>query len=686
MRKLLILLCFLPFALKAETYYVATTGSDSYDGLAAAYVSGTNGPWATWQKSINTAVAGDTVYYRGGVYMPSSKTLGYAIINYNPGAGYGHNGTYGNEIVHINYPGEIPILDGSVASTTSPAGNYGIAMTEVSHVKFIGLTIRNVRQLALGGTIAGIYGSDCGNMWFERMNIHNIGGEGFWMRGYDTLYLTNCDSHHNCDTLGDEVHTAGGMGDGFLLSSRATSAADSVKTLYMYGCRAWECTDDGFDMNVQETYVEKCWSWNNGAVIGGPGGVGFKTNTGLVRIPTKKIFKNCITAYNQYASGGGIYFTNFEEGLGTIYAYYNNFSYYDSRLTASFTPGDFDIDNFNAQHANNIAYHAQASYIASFDAAGANYQTYPYAHLYTNTYRIQSGTITGRCETNPAFSLSDADFVSLDTSELATARNADGSLPSIDFGTLVAGSDLIDAGTYVGIDTIGSGADLGWKEYGIASADSALKYILSFSLAEQTGVAVIDSAAKTVDIKVEAGTNVTALIATFTLSEGATAAVGATPQVSGTTANNFTSPVTYVVTALDGSTQNWTITVTVEDNPIATVTTTSATYTAITASVTGRINSANGGTLTARGVCWSTSNTSPTVSDKHTTFTPYVGTFTDVIRGLKGNTTYYVRAYATTSEGGTSYGDAISFTTDTHNVSTQGGKPVVHNGQIVVIK
>ncbi len=37
--------------------------------------------------------------------------------------------------------------------------------------------------------------------------------------------------------------------------------------------------------------------------------------------------------------------------------------------------------------------------------------------------------------------------------------------------------------------------------------------------------------------------------------------MGTTAQVSGVTANNFTSPVTYIVTAADSSTQNYVVTV-----------------------------------------------------------------------------------------------------------------------------
>ncbi len=100
-------------------------------------------------------------------------------------------------------------------------------------------------------------------------------------------------------------------------------------------------------------------------------------------------------------------------------------------------------------------------------------------------------------------------------------------------------------------------SDLGF--YGLKTGND----ILSFSFEKQTGPAEIDATAHTVDIEVSQTATVTNLIATFTLSEGATAAIGATDQVSGTTENNFTSPVTYTVTAEDGTPQDWTVTVTV---------------------------------------------------------------------------------------------------------------------------
>ena len=82
--------------------------------------------------------------------------------------------------------------------------------------------------------------------------------------------------------------------------------------------------------------------------------------------------------------------------------------------------------------------------------------------------------------------------------------------------------------------------------------------ILTFVLAGQTGDAVINTTDHTITIEVTTGTDVSSLKPTLTLSESATV----TPDTSST--QNFTSPVTYTVTAENGyTTQEWVATVTV---------------------------------------------------------------------------------------------------------------------------
>jgi hypothetical protein len=104
---------------------------------------------------------------------------------------------------------------------------------------------------------------------------------------------------------------------------------------------------------------------------------------------------------------------------------------------------------------------------------------------------------------------------------------------------------------------------------------------------------------------------------------------------------------------------------------LPTLTTTGATSITSTTSVSGGSITSNGGaTVTSRGVCWSTTP-NPVVTGNHTTDGNGIGTFTSSITSLTPATLYYVRAYATNSEG-TAYGTEISFTTTitTNNLPT----------------
>jgi len=96
---------------------------------------------------------------------------------------------------------------------------------------------------------------------------------------------------------------------------------------------------------------------------------------------------------------------------------------------------------------------------------------------------------------------------------------------------------------------------------------------------------------------------------------------------------------------------------------VATVTTdpavTNITHLAATAG--GTVVNAGGAAILARGICYST-NPNPTITDPHTTVTGTLGHFTSSLTGLTPNTAYYVRAYATTSNGN-GYGDVVPFTT-----------------------
>lgn len=123
-------------------------------------------------------------------------------------------------------------------------------------------------------------------------------------------------------------------------------------------------------------------------------------------------------------------------------------------------------------------------------------------------------------------------------------------------------------------------------------AKSTYKDIRSFSINGVAGTIVN----KTIAVTLPYGTDVTALVATFSIT-GVNVKVGSTIQVSGSTANNFTNPVIYTVTAQDDSTQDYTVTVTLAEQ----------TYT-ISGKVSGDIVSGVTITLTGTGSAFTTTD------------------------------------------------------------------------------
>lgn len=95
---------------------------------------------------------------------------------------------------------------------------------------------------------------------------------------------------------------------------------------------------------------------------------------------------------------------------------------------------------------------------------------------------------------------------------------------------------------------------------------------------------------------------------------------------------------------------------------VPTVTTTAVTAIMTTTATGGGSVTLEGGVpVTARGICYNTTG-NPTIADTKTTDGSGLGSFTSALYNLTQNTKYYVRAYATNSQG-TGYGSEINFTT-----------------------
>ncbi|MBN2668999.1 MAG: T9SS type A sorting domain-containing protein [Bacteroidales bacterium] len=92
--------------------------------------------------------------------------------------------------------------------------------------------------------------------------------------------------------------------------------------------------------------------------------------------------------------------------------------------------------------------------------------------------------------------------------------------------------------------------------------------ILSFELDSQVTQAVIDAAAKSISLKVTKNTDLSSIIADFTISPGAIAKIGSVEQISGETINDYTNTVHYMLTGVDGLVNDWAVTLSFDDSGV----------------------------------------------------------------------------------------------------------------------
>jgi len=451
MRKIIIIIILLlPLFVNAQsTYYVAPDGDDEGNGTIVD-------PWATWGHAFNASgvVAGDTVYFRGGVYYKDHNTepqsnfaLGYGYIGYE----IDNRGTSGNPIYYWAYPGEQPILDCSLDPEDDGSGTNVAVRSNVSYCHFKGLTIRKVLQAETGGmteTSAWLI-SGCEETIFENCVVHDIGGTGFKLWSGDFIKFINCDAYNCCDSLGDNGYQFGNDGAGFSLFD--ISDGDSV---IVKGCRAWNCGDQGFSISNdgEEAYllVDSCWSFRNGVMTTGsaPGlGHGFKAGWSQPDTDST-ILRNSLSIYNRYSA----FTTNDVGHLSGNLRVYNNLFY-----------GSYDF--------NGLGYGGYGVQINNYDGDGTDrwfYNNISYDHQSVN--QIYAGTYVGTnntWQTSTGVTVTDDDFLNIDSVAiigiLLGPRNADSTLKWGDLRNylgLASTSDLIDAGIDKGV-----GDDIGAFQY-----------------------------------------------------------------------------------------------------------------------------------------------------------------------------------------------------------------------------
>jgi len=386
---------------EAAKYYVATNGSDSNPGTNIAQ------PFATLAKAAGLAVAGNLVYVRGGRYAVASKIS------------FSKTGTAAQPIRIRAYPGEIPMLDGSsfADNVISISGNY---------YQFYGMTITNAGQNSI--RISGNNNTleRCVSLGARDTGIHITGGNGATIYPANNLVL-------NCDSIRSYDAPVGGNADGF-------SAKWSLGTNNIFrGCRAWENSDDGWDlwMGIQPVLIDNCWTWRSGINVWDPtntlfngDGQGFKlggAGTAAVhRVVGCLSFNNKVWGIDQNNNAAGQILdqnTCWNNGRGAI----------------------------NLNHL------------------GSQYGTLRSAHTLRNNAAIGTVSIMNTPYTSIQLSnswqvlpdINTSDFLSTDYTWALAPRRDDGGLPETPFLRPVPSGLLLDKGVDLGAPFSGSAPDLG---------------------------------------------------------------------------------------------------------------------------------------------------------------------------------------------------------------------------------
>lgn len=390
---------------------------------------------------------GDTLFLRGGQYNISTKT------------NFAKSGTSSTSLLVIMaYPGETPILDFRTQPYSS--SNPGISInTGVQYLHIKGLTIRYAGDNGMINNGNYCIIENCtfyGNC--DTGLQHKVGGGNL---------IKNCDSYANFDYQSGGLATPdfGGNADGFADKQFTNTDPNTYE-----GCRAWNNSDDGWDFfqRVGHTYLKNSVCYKNGP-----------TTYNLTNHPRATTdaawFANFtpteIAAYTNYGNGNG-----FKIG--------GDYTSHDVTLTNCLSVGHKKTTGVRGFDQNNNAGSVTIYNCSAYDNS-VNYGFYnttatdgsgntadltikncvALTSTSANTYPSNLTTANNSWNTS-GVTLSTPDFISMDTTVILTARQADGSLPNIVFMQIADGSDLIDAGVSVGLPFSGTAPDLGCFEKG----------------------------------------------------------------------------------------------------------------------------------------------------------------------------------------------------------------------------
>ena len=430
-------------------------------------------PFFDLQKAIDIAEPGDRIWMKAGTYVYDKR------INIDD-----HNGTPEAPIQVFAYGGRA-VLDFSGMPYHKHSDNpyQGVRLTS-SYWHFYKIDITNAsdngmlieRNKPTGGSAADIIArtQDGHDNIIEQCNFYRNGDTGLQMKNLGAYnYVINCDSYENKDE-------SDGDADGF---APKISVGDGN---YFFGCRAWNNSDDGYDVFFKKTggfednktiIMEYCLAYENGIMDGAAtsgNGNGFKMGSDQGRMNC--ILNRCLAVRNlnkgfdQNHNSGDIIMNNCT-GIGQTDVGGKSYSY---RIYEALASGSV------CEIQNSIAINDRLTTDKSESDMGKR-----------GTWGRFEVTVASKEEACDWKAAPECFLAMGQPEQLIGERQEDGTLPEVDYAhiDLTKGAQYIDAGVLVeanadkyaasdvvipAIEYAGQAPDLGAYETDFALADATL--------------------------------------------------------------------------------------------------------------------------------------------------------------------------------------------------------------------
>ena len=257
-------ICFIGMQVWAQSYYVATTGSNSNAGTEAK-------PWKTIQYAVDQVNAGATIYVQSGIYAEKVVFDGSADA-----------GSVGNLVTLTNAPGASPIISG--ASLTSSGREGLITVKGSSYIKISGFEIKSFYSTG-SATPCGFYmEATCTNVEFSNNKVfdientstctdpcgvgaHGIGIFGTTSAGIKNVIFDN-NEVYNCILQASEAFVINGNVDGFTQTNNYVHDNNNIGFDYI-GYEG-ECSGCGENDRARNGLVKNNRSFNNRSDLANP--------------------------------------------------------------------------------------------------------------------------------------------------------------------------------------------------------------------------------------------------------------------------------------------------------------------------------------------------------------------------------------------------------------------------------